>query len=119
MLNPKSLLPSGIAKGEIVTAVPDTNTRLNILAPIILPKDNAPCPLTKAVTAVTNSGSEVHKATIVTPITSVGIPTIVAKETEEASNISAPKAIKEGIKKEDAEAIKKQLEEAGATVEIK
>ena len=32
---------------------------------------------------------------------------------------AAPKAIKEGIKKEDAEAIKKQLEEAGATVELK
>ena len=32
---------------------------------------------------------------------------------------AAPKAIKEGIKREDAEAIKKQLEEAGATVEIK
>ena len=31
----------------------------------------------------------------------------------------APKAIKEGIKKEEAEAIKKQLEEVGATVEIK
>ena len=31
----------------------------------------------------------------------------------------APKAIKEGVKKEDAEAIKKQLEAAGATVEIK
>ena len=31
----------------------------------------------------------------------------------------APKAVKEGIKREDAEAIKKQLEEAGATVEIK
>ena len=31
----------------------------------------------------------------------------------------APKAVKEGIKKEDAAAIKKQLEEAGATVEIK
>ena len=31
----------------------------------------------------------------------------------------APKAIKEGAKKEDAEAIKKQLEAAGATVEIK
>ena len=31
----------------------------------------------------------------------------------------APKAVKEDIKKEDAEAIKKQLEEAGATVEIK
>ena len=31
----------------------------------------------------------------------------------------APKAVKEGDKKEDAEAIKKQLEAAGATVEIK
>ena len=31
----------------------------------------------------------------------------------------APKAIKEGVKKEDAAAIKKQLEEAGAVVEIK
>ena len=32
---------------------------------------------------------------------------------------SAPKAIKEGISKEDAEAIKKQLEEAGGTVSLK
>ena len=32
---------------------------------------------------------------------------------------AAPKAIKEGVKKEEAEALKKQLEEAGATVEIK
>ena len=32
---------------------------------------------------------------------------------------AAPKAIKENIKKEEAEAIKKQLEAAGATVEIK
>ena len=31
----------------------------------------------------------------------------------------APKAVKEQVKKEDAEAIKKQLEDAGATVEIK
>ena len=31
----------------------------------------------------------------------------------------APKAVQEGVKKEEAEAIKKQLEEAGATVEIK
>ena len=31
----------------------------------------------------------------------------------------APKAVKEGVKKEEAEAIKKQLEEAGATIEIK
>jgi large subunit ribosomal protein L7/L12 len=31
----------------------------------------------------------------------------------------APKAIKEGVSKEEAEAIKKKFEEAGATVEIK
>ena len=31
----------------------------------------------------------------------------------------APKAIKEGVKKEEAEAIKKQLEAAGATAEVK
>ena len=31
----------------------------------------------------------------------------------------APKAVKEGVKKEEAEALKKQLEEAGATVELK
>lgn len=32
---------------------------------------------------------------------------------------SAPKAVKEGVGKDEAEKIKKQLEEAGATVELK
>ena len=32
---------------------------------------------------------------------------------------SAPKAIKEGVAKDEAEALKKELEEAGAEVEIK
>lgn len=31
----------------------------------------------------------------------------------------APKAIKEGVSKDDADKLKKQLEEAGATVEVK
>ena len=31
----------------------------------------------------------------------------------------APKAIKEGVNKDEAEDAKKQLEEAGATVEVK
>ena len=38
-----------------------------------------------------------------------------AKELVEA----APKAIKEGVNKDEAEALKKELEEAGAAVEIK
>ena len=32
---------------------------------------------------------------------------------------AAPKAVKEGVSKDDAEKFKKQLEEAGATVEVK
>ncbi len=46
-------------------------------------------------------------------ITSLGLKD--AKDLVEA----APKAIKEGIKKEEAEEIQKRIEEAGGTVEIK
>ena len=47
-----------------------------------------------------------------------GITGLGLKEAKDLVD-GAPKAIKEGVKKEDAEAIKKQLEAAGATVEIK
>ena len=49
------------------------------------------------------------------------VRTITGLGLKEAKDLvdGAPKAIKEGIKKEDAAAIKKQLEDAGATVEIK
>ena len=40
------------------------------------------------------------------------------KEAKEAVE-SAPKAIKEGVPKEESEEIKKKLEEAGASVEVK
>jgi len=40
------------------------------------------------------------------------------KEAKDVAD-SAPKAVKEGISKEDADALKKELEEAGATVEIR
>ena len=47
-----------------------------------------------------------------------GITGLGLKEAKEAVE-SAPKAIKEGISKEEAEEVKKKLEEAGATAEIK
>jgi len=49
------------------------------------------------------------------------VRTITGLGLKEAKDLvdGAPKAIKEGIKREDAEAIKKQLEAAGAAVEIK
>ena len=50
---------------------------------------------------------------VVREVTSLGLKE--AKDLVEA----APKTVKEGIKKEEAEQIKKKLEEAGATVEIK
>ena len=50
---------------------------------------------------------------VVREVTSLGLKE--AKDLVEA----APKPIKEGIQKEEAEAIKKKFEEAGATVEIK
>ena len=46
-------------------------------------------------------------------ITSLGL-----KEAKELVD-SAPKAVKEGVAKAEAEEIKTQLEEAGATVELK
>ena len=47
-----------------------------------------------------------------------GITGLGLKEAKEAVE-SAPKAIKEGVPKEEAEEIKKKLEEAGASAELK
>ena len=63
------------------------------------------------LTAVGDKKINVIKA--VREVTSLGLKE--AKDLVEA----APKAIKEGISKEEAEAIKKKFEEAGGTVEIK
>lgn len=50
---------------------------------------------------------------LVKELTSLGL-----KEAKELVD-SAPKAIKEGISKDEADALQKQLEEAGAEVEVK
>ena len=63
------------------------------------------------LTAVGDKKINVIKA--VREVTSLGLKE--AKDLVEA----APKAIKEGINKEEAEEIKKKFEEVGATVEIK
>ncbi len=63
------------------------------------------------LTAVGDKKIEVIK--VVRSITGLGL-----KEAKEFTT-SVPKAIKEGVSKEEAEAVKKQLEEAGASVEVK
>jgi len=57
--------------------------------------------------------SKVQVIKVVKDITGLGL-----KEAKDLVD-AAPKAVKEGIKPEEAEQIKKTLEEAGATVEIK
>ena len=58
-------------------------------------------------------GSKIGVIKVVRGITNLGL-----KEAKELVD-SAPKPIKEGASKEEAEDIKSQLEEAGATVELK
>ena len=56
--------------------------------------------------------SKIAVIKVVRAITSLGL-----KEAKELVD-SAPKAVKEGVAKDEAESLKSQLEEAGATVEL-
>ena len=58
-------------------------------------------------------GQKLQVVKLVKDLTSLGL-----KEAKELVD-GAPKAVKEGISKEEAESLKKSLEEAGAEVEIK
>lgn len=61
-----------------------------------------------------NAGSSKIKVIkVVREITGLGL-----KDAKDVAD-SAPKAVKEGVDKEEAEEIKTKLEEAGATVEVK
>lgn len=58
-------------------------------------------------------GAKLAVVKLVKELTGLGL-----KEAKEVVD-SAPKAVKEGVSKDEAEALKKQLEEAGAEVELK
>ncbi|HMH40433.1 MAG TPA: 50S ribosomal protein L7/L12 [Gaiellaceae bacterium] len=58
-------------------------------------------------------GQKIQVIKVVRAITGLGL-----KEAKDVVD-SAPKAVKEGIPREEADSIKSQLEEAGATVEVK
>lgn len=63
---------------------------------------------------VTDAGaSKIAVIKVVREVTGLGL-----KEAKDLVD-AAPKMVKEGLKKEDAEALKKQLEEAGAKVTLK
>lgn len=90
----------------------------------------APVAVAAAVTAEGGEGEEAEKTDFTVELTSPGagkinvikaVKDILGVGLKEAKDIvdAAPKAIKENVKKEEAEEMKKKLEEAGATVELK
>jgi large subunit ribosomal protein L7/L12 len=65
------------------------------------------------VTLTDVGGNKINVIKVVREVTSLGL-----KEAKDLVE-SAPKAIKEGVNKDEAAAIKKKFEEAGAKVEVK
>ena len=65
------------------------------------------------VVLTSHGSSKINVIKVVRTLTSLGL-----KEAKELVD-SAPKAIKEGVSKSEAEEVKTQLEEAGASVELK
>jgi large subunit ribosomal protein L7/L12 len=66
-----------------------------------------------AVVLTAAGANKINVIKVVREVTSLGL-----KEAKDLVD-AAPKAIKEGINKEEAEAIKKKFVDAGATVEVK
>ena len=65
------------------------------------------------VVLTTGGANKINVIKVVREVTSLGL-----KEAKDLVD-SAPKAIKEGVSKDEAETIKKKFVEAGATVEVK
>lgn len=76
--------------------------------------DAAPAEKTSFDVILTSAGqAKLQVVKVVKDITNLGL-----KEAKDLVD-AAPKAIKEGVSKEEAESIKAQLEDAGADVEVK
>ena len=85
-----------------------------VAAAPVAESDAAPAEKTSFDVIITIAGqAKLQVIKVVKEITNLGL-----KEAKELVD-SAPKAVKEGVSKEEAESIKAQLEEAGAEVEIK
>jgi large subunit ribosomal protein L7/L12 len=71
------------------------------------------CPRAATVRPRPAGGQKIQVIKVVRAITGLGL-----KEAKDLVD-GAPNAVKEGVAKEEADTIKGQLEEAGATVELK
>lgn len=81
------------------------------VAPVAAEAEEAPTEVSVILTEI--GGQKLNVIKTVRTITGLGL-----KEAKDLVD-NAPKAVKEGVTPEEAEGVKAQLEEAGATVEIK
>jgi large subunit ribosomal protein L7/L12 len=96
----------GVSAAAMVAAVPAAGGAAGAAAPAE--------EKTEFDVILTNAGAnKINVIKVVREITGLGL-----KEAKDLVD-GAPKPVKEGVSKEEAEQIKKKLEEAGATVEIK
>lgn len=94
------------AAAAVAMAAPGASTGAGDAAPVVEKS-------TFDVILKSPGGAKLQIVKMVKDLTGLGL-----KEAKELVD-SAPKAVKEGIAKDEAEALKKQLEEAGAEVELK
>lgn len=136
--NSYNLIKKGEIKMSNVTTILESIEKLTLLEAAELVKAmeekfgvSAAAPVAVAAAPAAAAGEAAEESNEVTVVlASAGankiavlkeVRTITGLGLKEAKDLvdAAPKPIKEGVKKEDAAAIKKQLEDAGATVEIK
>ena len=107
---------------ELADLIKEFETKFDVkaAAPVAVAAMAAPAAEAKAeektefTVMLTSSGDKkIQVIKVVRAVTGLGL-----KEAKDLVD-SAPKPVKEGISKDDADNIKKQLEENGATVEIK
>ncbi len=96
----------GVSAAAAVAAAPAAGGGAAVAAPV-----EEKTEFNVVLTAI--GGNKIGVIKVVREITSLGLKE--AKDLVEA----APKPVKEGVNKDEAEAIKKKFTEAGATVEIK
>ena len=89
-----AVAPAGAAAGGEAAAAAEEKTEFDVVLQAV-------------------GGNKINVIKVVREVTALGLKE--AKDLVEA----APKAVKEGVSKEEAETIKNKLTEAGATVEVK
>ena len=107
----------GITVLELSQLVKTLETELGVSAAAAMPMGGGAAAVEEktefTVTLTDIGGNKINVIKVVREVTSLGL-----KEAKDLVE-SAPKPIKEGVSKDEAAAIKKKFEEAGAKVEIK